>query len=65
MAQANMLTAELLSKTINDATYRHRRVKVYTSGSTQIGLSVLGQGDELLAFPGDFLVGEMPEPEPR
>ena len=48
MAQANMLTAELLSTIGNEASY-HRRVKVYTVGGTQIGLPGLGQGGNALS----------------
>ena len=58
MAQANMLTAELLSTICNEATYTHGRVKRYTVGGTQIGFSGLGQGDELLTFPSHYLMGE-------
>ena len=50
MAQANMLGA--------GAIYRQQRATVYTEGDAQIGFSGLGQGDELLPFPGEFLVGE-------
>ena len=58
MAQANVLIAELLSAICNEATYKHRRVTVYTVGGTQIGFCGLGQGDELLTVPGHYLVGE-------
>ena len=58
MAQANMLTAELLSTIGNEAIYKHRWVTVSTVGGTQIGLSGLSQGDGLLTFLGHCLVRE-------
>ena len=53
-----MPTAGLLSSFDDGDQYRLRRVKVYTTGGTRIGLAGLGQDDELLTFPGFWIIQE-------
>ena len=52
-----MLTSQWL-ETIGITPYTTQRVKVYTFGGTLIGFAGVGQGPDILSFPGSYVVSD-------